>query len=86
MPGKVVEVDCAGDWRRDRRLPYFWIAGSLPKDAVDRGYTVDRRVGQAQCTRRIFWVSEADNYGTSRGLRDAMELEGEGWKISCGGS
>ena len=57
-----------------------WIAA---KDAVDRGYTVDRRVGQAQCTRRIFRVTEPDNCGTSQGLRDAMELEGEegeSWK------
>jgi len=42
MPGKVVEVDCAGDWRRDRRLRISWIAAT---DAVNRGYTVDRRVG-----------------------------------------
>ena len=75
-PGKVVEVDCVGDGRGDRRLPlllHSWIAA---KDAVDRGYTADRRVGQAQCTRRIFLVTEPDNYGPSQGLTDAMELEG----------
>jgi hypothetical protein len=27
-----------------------------------------------------------DNYGTSQGLRDAMELEGEEGEIGCSGS
>ena len=36
---------------------------------MNRGYTVDRRVGQAQCTRRIFRVTEPDNYGTKSGFK-----------------
>ena len=82
MPVKVVEVNCTGD---RKQLSLDWRTAAA--GAMSRGYTVDVKVGQAQCTGRVFCATEPDTCATEPEFNTrCMELEREGWKVSCSGS